>query len=219
MIPYYADNKFEEHDMPALPVDLKIAFIGNSLTLHAPGPDIGWPHDHGMAASRQEGDYAHLLLKHLRLGEGNAYIRNFYPFESDAGVAPGHMASLAGVFAARPAIIVIQLGDNIGTQEQLNNFAANMQLLTAAACSHGKHVFCVSSWWQSPPKDYVIERVCQIHGANYVFIGDLFGDAENTDRRSPTYAHGGVEAHPKDWGMAQIAERLHRAILGRLLAS
>jgi len=217
MIPYYADNKFETHALPELQQDLRIAFIGNSLTLHAPGPEIGWEHNHGMAASHTDNDYAHVLLRQLRLDVSQAYIRNFYPFESDTSVAVPHMQSLQTVLARRPPLIVIQLGDNIGTQEQLNNFAHNLQLLVRAACTASPNVFCVSTWWRSPAKDYVIERVCQLYGARYVFIGDLFDSPDNVDRRQQTYAHAGVEAHPKDWGMAQIAERLCRAILERLL--
>ena len=216
MIPYYADNKFETHALPELHQDLKIAFIGNSLTLHAPSAEIGWGHNHGMAASLTGNDYAHRLLQLLRLDERQAYIRNFYPFESDTAIAASHMESLRAVLDARPPLMVIQLGDNIGTQEQLENFAHNLQLLVRAACAASPSVFCVSTWWQSPPKDYVIERVCQLYGAHYVFIGDLFNSADNVDRRQPTYAHGGVEAHPKDWGMEQIGERLFRAILNRL---
>lgn len=216
MIPYYADNKFELHAEPELQQDLKIAFIGNSLTLHAPSADIGWPHNHGMAASQTGLDYAHLLLQLLRLTPSQAYIRNFYPFESDTTIAASHMQSLEAVLVRRPALMVIQLGDNIGTQEDLNNFAHNLQLLVGAACAASPNVLCVSTWWHSPPKDYVIERVCQIYGAQYVFIGDLFSSAENLDRRQPSYAHGGVDAHPQDWGMKQISERLFRAILGRL---
>jgi len=216
-LPYYADNPFNEHEKPAVQSDLRIAFIGNSLTLHDPMAEIGWSHRHGMAASAPGLDYAHALLQRLRLAPAQAYIRNFYPFESDLSVAPGHLATLQDLWRQHPPVTVIQLGDNVGNQEQLNAFAHNLQLLTAAAVQASPHVFLASTWWQSPPKDYVIERICQLYGANYVFIGDLFNHPENSDRRHITYAHGGVEAHPKDWGMDQIAERLFRAIINRLL--
>ncbi|MGV7211209.1 SGNH/GDSL hydrolase family protein [Oxalobacteraceae bacterium A2-2] len=218
-IPYYADNAFKEHGLPAVAADLKVAFIGNSLTWHEPTANIGWPHSHGMAASATGHDYAHRLLAQLRLTPQQAYIRNFYPFESELAVADGHLASLAEVWERKPPLVVIQLGDNIGNQEQLNAFAQNLQRLVHAARLASPHVFCISTWWQSPAKDYVIERVCQLYGAEYVFIGDLFTHPANTDRLQPTYGHQGVEAHPKDWGMAQIAERLYGAIIARLLRS
>lgn len=212
MLPHYADNKFEEHAQPELRQPPRIAFIGNSLTLHGPSADIGWPHDCGMAASGPHADYVHLLLRGLGLDEQQAYIRNFYPFETDVGVAAGHMETLRAVFDSKPPLIVIQLGDNVGNQEQLSNFAVNLRLLVAAARRTCDHVYCVSTWWRSDAKDDVIFRVSQMHGARYVYIGDLYQHADNIDRQAATHAHAGVAAHPQDWGMARIAERLALAI-------
>ncbi|MQA42322.1 hypothetical protein [Rugamonas aquatica] len=216
MITPYLDNKFELHELPELHQGLKIAFVGNSLTLHAPGIEIGWHHSHGMAASATGRDYAHRLMRQLRIEPRQAYIRNFYPFESDTTVADNHIRSLHGVLLQQPAVMVIQLGDNVRTQTQLDDFAHNLQLLVYAACTFSPNVFCVSTWWPRPATDSVIEQVCQLQGAQYVYIGDLFDSPLNVDRAHPTYAHIGVEAHPKDWGMEQISERLFRAILGRL---
>lgn len=213
--PGYADNPFPEHAAPALAHRLRIAFIGNSLTLHEPSAEVGWPHTHGMAAASSHSDYVHKVLAQLELTEDEAYIRNFYPFESDLSVAPGHLQSLRAVFDKLPPVIVIQLGDNISTQEHLNNFSQNLQLLVAAAVGTGGSVYCVSTWWRSEAKDYVIERVCQIYGATYVFIGDLYDHPDNVDRRDVTFAHAGVDMHPKDWGMAQIGARLAKAIAAK----
>jgi hypothetical protein len=39
----------------------RILFLGNSLTLHGPKPEIKWTGNWGMAASAQDKDYVHLL--------------------------------------------------------------------------------------------------------------------------------------------------------------
>lgn len=42
---------------------IKILIVGNSITRHGVLPSIGWYHDFGMAASAEENDYVHLLMK------------------------------------------------------------------------------------------------------------------------------------------------------------
>ena len=44
---------------------LKILFVGNSITKHAPKPSIGWTNDCGMAASSLERDYVHIIIKRI----------------------------------------------------------------------------------------------------------------------------------------------------------
>ena len=44
---------------------LRILFVGNSITKHAPKPSIGWNRDCGMAASSIEHDYVHLIVKKI----------------------------------------------------------------------------------------------------------------------------------------------------------
>ena len=41
--------------------NLKILFVGNSITRHGVLEEIGWLNDHGMAASSIDKDYVHLV--------------------------------------------------------------------------------------------------------------------------------------------------------------
>ena len=45
---------------------LKILFVGNSISRHAPKPDMGWYGDWGMAASEAEKDYLHLIVAKIK---------------------------------------------------------------------------------------------------------------------------------------------------------
>ncbi len=43
----------------------RVLFVGNSITLHGPRPQIGWTNNWGMAASARDKDYVHLLQKRI----------------------------------------------------------------------------------------------------------------------------------------------------------
>lgn len=43
----------------------RILFLGNSITLHGPKEEIGWPYNHGMSASKPENDYVHKVIEAL----------------------------------------------------------------------------------------------------------------------------------------------------------
>ena len=41
--------------------NVKVIFIGNSITFHGPAPEIGWMHSHGIASSQKNNDYVHVF--------------------------------------------------------------------------------------------------------------------------------------------------------------
>ena len=45
--------------------EINVLFLGNSITRHAPAPEIGWDFDWGMSASAEEKDYVHVAVKLL----------------------------------------------------------------------------------------------------------------------------------------------------------
>ena len=54
-----AENQLPEQEEIAFAgdrgADIRIAFVGNSITRHAPSEELGWPGDWGMAASGEIG--------------------------------------------------------------------------------------------------------------------------------------------------------------------
>ena len=62
----------------------RILFLGNSITLHGPKPDIGWTGNWGMAASSEDKDYVHLVTSALAQHTGSTpqiMVRNIADFE------------------------------------------------------------------------------------------------------------------------------------------
>ena len=55
----------------AADADIKVLFLGNSITRHGPAENIGWLGDWGMAASCKENDYVHKFVGLLERGGKN----------------------------------------------------------------------------------------------------------------------------------------------------
>ena len=74
---------------------INVLFLGNSITRHAPAPDIGWDYDWGMAASSEENDYVHVAVKLLeeKFGKINYCIINCGEWELNEFGHPTELVS------------------------------------------------------------------------------------------------------------------------------
>ena len=184
----------------------KIVFVGNSLTLHVESVELGWPNHWGMAASAQRNDYAHLTG--FALGVPVTVI-NMSGLETGT---PTHVERLPEIARSidRDTFVVVQLGDNVPAAA-LNDFKpAYGRLLETAKGS--ARLACVSTWWRNTATDAFIREQCTLRDGRYVYIGDIHTDPASQDGQGPRFAIAAVNAHPHDWGMARIAQRLVQAL-------
>lgn len=164
-------NAFIQKNIFCVSNKLKIAFIGNSITLHGPAPTIGWNNDCGMAASNKNTDFAHLLASKFGLIDNDIFVGNFAELERiDIRNNNEQFTLLKEIFDTRPVITIIQLGDNILNNEQLQHFQQNLQLLMPDIKNKSSHIFLLSTWWENPVKDSVIKNICESFQANYIYI-------------------------------------------------
>lgn len=92
---------------------MKILFIGNSITLH--GKCSYWPGEWGMAASKEENDYVHLLVNKLR-SDGlpvDYAVTNFFQWEVMDYDRDEMLTLLDDYLKDSYDYIVLQLGENI----------------------------------------------------------------------------------------------------------
>lgn len=205
-------NAFERPTSSSAEISAKICFIGNSLTLHGPAPAIGWHHDHGMAASETSNDYAHQTTSLLGLKEQDARFSNFAEIEREALEESQIKLRIRELIGQSAGVAIVQLGDNVSSNEQLKIFHDNLCRLIPIIKEISQCVIVLSTWWESPPKDQLIRQLCERFSVRYVYIGDVFRSKENADRKVRRFKHGGVNDHPGDWGMAQIALRIQDAV-------
>ena len=64
-VPALGQNAKDQKAFDSAGTGPRILFVGNSITLHGPRPQIGWTNNWGMAASSLDKDYVHLLQKKI----------------------------------------------------------------------------------------------------------------------------------------------------------
>jgi hypothetical protein len=199
----------------------RILFLGNSITLHGPKPDIGWTGNWGMAASSEDKDYVHLVTSTLARHTGSKpqiMVRNIADFERGYATydVEGQMKDL---FAFDPDLVVLAIGENVpalGSENAKAQFKAGvMKILGCALAKRHPLVVVRSSFWADPAKDQLLRQACQEADAIFVDAGPLGREAANAARSERSFTHEGVAGHPGDRGMKALADAIVQAVLQR----
>ncbi len=182
---------------------IRVLYVGNSITKHAPSPKLDWLNDCGMAASSIEKDYVHLVQAKIKEIHPNAafsilqvanYEREFYTRE------PENFYASARDF--KPDLIVMFFGANVNKEyydtenppktfekayEDLRNFLVD-----------GREVFVMHSqgFFIHPSLDAEKEKVAKKYHDAFVNLEEM--------RKLPE-THGRFN-HPSDYGMQVIAD-------------
>ncbi|MCM1188185.1 MAG: hypothetical protein NC541_02690 [bacterium] len=197
---------------------IRILFVGNSITKHAPKESIGWFSDCGMAASCPERDYVHLLMEKVRKYDENAayaiaQVADFERSFQETDVEEAYRA--AADFRAELALFFF--GANVnkdydrlsdeeraglpvtfgGAFEKLRNFLSN---------GGAAKVYIAEGFYSRPLLDREKRAVCEKYRDTYIPLGDI---------REKEETHGKFN-HPGDEGMRQIAERFWEAMEGEV---
>ena len=187
---------------------VKILVVGNSITLHAPKPEIGWHYSWGMAASAEEKDYVHVLFSKLKAAGKDVFMRvhqmaywerNFLTENIEALYAEDH--------AFDPDILVFRLGENV-PDAAIPHFKAAMERLIHYICPNGKVVY-TTTFFKNHPLDAAIRETAKARGENVAEIG-----YETRDWMAiGLFEHDGVQIHPGDLGMQVIADRIYEQMI------
>ena len=187
---------------------LRVLFVGNSITLHGPRPQIGWTNNWGMAATAPEKDYVHVLA---------GLIRTKYPDASFGlvQVAAKIERSLDNVDLKpfkwvrdwRPDVITLFYGANCDRQYDGRGYdgrftRATEQMLDYVDPEHKAKVFHAEGFYIRPAIDWEKRLMAGRRGDVHVPMDDL-------RRRKDTH---GRYNHPSDLGMRLIAERFWKYI-------
>lgn len=196
----------------------RILFLGNSITLHPPAPDIGWTSNCGMAASAPERDYVHLLTNSIAEMVGKRpkcsvvtivdFEKNYETYDSQSRLTPR--------LKPTPDVVVMAIGENVlpldseAARAKFND--AFLQLLNTIKRNGQPVIYVRSCFWPDPVKDSIMRKCCAETGGIFLDISHLARDESNFARSERSFAHDGVAAHPGDKGMKAIADAIFAAM-------
>jgi hypothetical protein len=195
-----------------------VLFLGNSITLHSPAPQIGWNGNWGMAASSEDKDFVHQFSKHIEHQQDSRpklIVRNIADFERSLSQydIPKQLTEL---FTDQPELIIIAIGENVSdlaTPEKQAEFRESFQKLLQFAKTHSNATIIVRScFWANEIKDRIMQEQSQAADIMFVDIGNLGADLRNRASAERDFTHAGVAGHPGDRGMAAIADALWMAL-------
>ena len=174
--------------------------IGNSITKHGLA-NYWWDDDRGMAASKDETDYVHLVDKYLKANNDNVvtYAYNFSAWEVNYADRAEFLENLDIYLSDKIDLITIQLGENatdLSTWE--------------------------SDFWSNENRDSIKQQVAQMCGVTYVSLDEIkdnsnyyagIGTAVEDEYGEIHFIeHSGVALHPGDKGMEVIATKIVDAL-------
>jgi len=199
----------------------KLLVIGNSLTRHGIAENIGWTHVSGMAATKMENDFVHLLFAKTENLLPNRKIQlritNFADFERNYSTFD--LGAIDSLVNFKADAIVFQLGENVSFSQTNTPPLFEKKytdLINRFKISSQPIVICTTPFFPSPEKNQIIERVALNTKS---FVADLSHlpllDKENYAKDETNYAgnrnewtNAGIGIHPGDYGMRNIAQQL-----------
>ncbi len=192
---------------------IKVLFLGNSITLHGKKSDIGWENEWGMAASKKENDYVHLMIKKIKQNDSDAVFsicqiaeweRNYKTPENTATLFEESQKFGADIIIAR----FVENCPGKDFDEAL--FEKAYFPFVKSFDTTGKAQIILTTGFWCHPGDNVIRKTAQKNNCALVELGDL-GEKDEM-KAVELFWHAGVAEHPGDKGMKVIAERIFEKI-------
>lgn len=196
--------------------EYRVLFLGNSITRHGPSERLGWTNNCGMAASEPAKDYVHRFraLAAARLPADTGMTTLFSAV--GGGRLKPHLGRMDEWRAARPDLVVVQLGENDRFGDDgLEGFRKDYETLLDQLLSLDPKpaVVCMGVWMPGDnragyapgeSKDTAIRDAAAARGLPFASVAAY---ATDPDCRGFGEVNG-VRWHPNDRGMEGYAAAL-----------
>lgn len=210
-----ADGQLKNSDCVSFKIrenaDIKILFLGNSITRHGKAEQLGWFGDWGMAASCQENDYVHKLISKLeQSGKKVSYCTaNLSEWERSRNMEL-LKTQYFPAYRFQADFIIVRIGENAELSEHISEFEICYREMVEYFSANGAKVVLSDLFWEYEPFDCFVKELAEEKGYALAQLHDL-GRTEEM-KAIGKYAHAGVAVHPGDKGMSKIAERIYCAM-------
>ncbi|MBQ4153637.1 MAG: SGNH/GDSL hydrolase family protein [Clostridia bacterium] len=209
IIPAYGQNPNNVYLFDNEKSKVRILFVGNSITKHAPKPEVGWNNNCGMAASSIDKDYVHLIVKWIsekydkNLAFGIAQVANYARTFFDKG--PEETYYEARDFS--PNIVIMFYGANVSKDYDLmenppKKFGAAYEELRNYLDNGNVKFFHSEGFYIRPVLDAEKKAIAEKYNEPFITMEGI---------RDIPETHGKFN-HPGDFGMEQIAKRFFEHI-------
>ena len=190
----------------------RVLFLGNSITLHENAPHIGWNRNCGMAASCEENDYVHIILRYLRekYGKVSYCIVNVAEWEKNYWEKE-QIEQWKSAKDFHADIVIFRLGENI-RKDCFEEYPliGYLREFVQYFITNATKVVITDTFWEHGYICDNLKLVAEEISADFALISDLGDEDEN--KAKGLFEHAGVAGHPGDLGMARIAERIIQKI-------
>ena len=198
----------------------KTLFIGNSLL-------IGNQHDNyafGMCATDINNDYYHHITQYILNIKPNATFEKISGTDFEGATSQNTVNNflsntLLPHLDDNIQLVIVQLGDNVNTQEKVTMFNSScLELLQfIRTYAPNSRVVFVGEWYSSAQRQTIIANACKNSGCQFVDISNL-NTTENQatigtiitfpDGYTRTVTSAGVASHPSNIGFEKIANKI-----------
>lgn len=190
---------------------VRVMFVGNSITLHGMRPKIGWHHCWGMAATLEEKDYVHCLMKYIQDKDAAFCICQVSEWERQYQTGGKILEAFEQARRFEADIIIMRCVENCPkTEFKPEIFKTELGKLLHYLDGSGSAKFILTTGFWRHPGDDAIREIAREKAWPLVELGDLGED----DRMKAIglFEHEGVANHPGDLGMETIAKRIYDAL-------
>ena len=198
----------------------KFLAIGNSITLH--GKCNYWWGNWGMAASKKDADYVHIIAQEL--SDEISVLPdsvNFAVWELQAHDRSETLHLLEKYDFASYEFVILQLGENIQDVSTMVEDLYDLLLYIREKLGPDKRIFVYGNFWPNELVDEIKEKICQLVSAEFISLKPIQKKQFMCGMKRIVFdelghkhyvEHEGVTIHPNDKAMKYYANEVVRRL-------